>query len=259
MDMITTTATTTRRVTRTARGDAMSQLATRARVASSATATTRARRRGGDGAGERASAPVVAPRLGSRCRRRVVLARRRASEEPLVARVSSAAPEERARADGGGDDDGDPKPPPTSAAAETARKNVDAAVAASSASSAALANNLDNQYLATQERFPSLPLPPEPIRFPRSPVDIKLAVMLLRSAYETVDDMNVIPMDQFQVRRRMDVDYQHQRFIPALVRAFRRPFVPSPPPRRPLVARPDLTTRRASPSRSSPPALNPKP
>jgi hypothetical protein len=23
--------------------------------------------------------------------------------------------------------------------------------------------------------------------------------------------MNVIPMDQFQVRRRMDVDYQHQR------------------------------------------------
>ena len=97
MDMITTTATTTRRVTRTARGDAMSQLATRARVASSATATTRARRRGGDGAGERASAPVVAPRLGSRCRRRVVLARRRASEEPLVARVSSAAPEERAR------------------------------------------------------------------------------------------------------------------------------------------------------------------
>ena len=45
----------------------------------------------------------------------------------------------------------------------------------------------------------SLPLPPDPVRFPRAPLDIKLAVLLLRSTYETVDAMDVMAMDTFQI------------------------------------------------------------
>ncbi len=36
------------------------------------------------------------------------------------------------------------------------------------------------------------------VRFPRSRLDIKLAVLLLRSSYETVDELDFIPMDRFQ-------------------------------------------------------------
>ena len=45
-----------------------------------------------------------------------------------------------------------------------------------------------------------LPLPPEPVRFPRTKLSLRLAVLLLRSGYETVDAMDILPMDQFQVK-----------------------------------------------------------
>ena len=56
-----------------------------------------------------------------------------------------------------------------------------------------------NRYLPVSPGF-SLPLPPDPVRFPRAPLDIKLAVLLLRSTYECVDGMDVMPMDQFQIK-----------------------------------------------------------
>ena len=46
-----------------------------------------------------------------------------------------------------------------------------------------------NRYLPVSPGF-SLPLPPTPVRFPRAPLDIKLAVLLLRSTYECVDGMD---------------------------------------------------------------------
>jgi hypothetical protein len=46
----------------------------------------------------------------------------------------------------------------------------------------------------------SLPLPPEPVRFPRTKLNLRLAVLLLRSGYETIDAMDVLPMDSFQVK-----------------------------------------------------------
>ena len=55
-----------------------------------------------------------------------------------------------------------------------------------------------NQYLPTPQGF-SLPLPPDPVRFPRAPIDIKLAVLLLRSTYETVDALDMMAMDTFQI------------------------------------------------------------
>ena len=37
------------------------------------------------------------------------------------------------------------------------------------------------------------------MRFPRAPIDIKLAVLLLRSTYETVDALDMMAMDTFQI------------------------------------------------------------
>lgn len=46
----------------------------------------------------------------------------------------------------------------------------------------------------------SLPLPPEPVLFPRKMLNLKFAVLLMRSAYEAVDALDFIPMDKFQIR-----------------------------------------------------------
>lgn len=87
------------------------------------------------------------------------------------------------------DEDEDDAPPPISEAAARANASVEAAVASASADSSALAAaSAPNAYLPFAPAF-SLPLPPEPVRFPRAPLNIKLAVLLLRSGYETVDAM----------------------------------------------------------------------
>ena len=99
-----------------------------------------------------------------------------------------------------GDDDDPPPPPPLSEAAQRSLADVRAAVANAAADPVALASpSAPNQYLPGSAGF-SLPLPPEPVRFPRAPLNIKLAVMLLRSTYETVDAMDIMPMDQFQIK-----------------------------------------------------------
>ena len=48
--------------------------------------------------------------------------------------------------------------------------------------------------------FLSLPLPPEPVLFPRKILNLKFAVLLMRSAYEAVDALDFIPMDKFQIK-----------------------------------------------------------
>lgn len=55
---------------------------------------------------------------------------------------------------------------------------------------------------AYENGFPSfLPtLSPDPIHFPRRPLDLKVGVLLLRSSYDVVDDLDFIPMDKFQVK-----------------------------------------------------------
>lgn len=40
--------------------------------------------------------------------------------------------------------------------------------------------------------------PPQPIKFPRRALDSRFAVLLMRSSYEAVDDLDYIPMDRFQ-------------------------------------------------------------
>ena len=87
--------------------------------------------------------------------------------------------------------------PVMSAAAAASAAAVDAAVAAAAADSMALATA--GSYLPASAGF-SLPLPPDPVRFPRAPINLKLAVMLLRSTYETVEGMQFTPMDQFQIK-----------------------------------------------------------
>lgn len=42
------------------------------------------------------------------------------------------------------------------------------------------------------------PSPPEPVKFPRPRLRIEFAVCLLRSAYEAIDDCDVMAMDKFQ-------------------------------------------------------------
>ncbi|CAL5223952.1 g6555 [Coccomyxa viridis] len=42
------------------------------------------------------------------------------------------------------------------------------------------------------------PTQPDPVLFPRKALDQVFAVLLMRSAYEAVDDLNFIPMDRFQ-------------------------------------------------------------
>ena len=52
-----------------------------------------------------------------------------------------------------------------------------------------------NQYLPTPQ---ARCLAPDPVRFPRAPIDIKLAVLLLRSTYETVDALDMMPWTRFR-------------------------------------------------------------
>ena len=94
----------------------------------------------------------------------------------------------------------DPDAPPLSPAAQKAVDAVDREVRAASLASADLARaSAPNAYLPKSAGF-SLPLPPEPVRFPRTKLSLRLAVLLLRSGYETVDAMDILPMDQFQVK-----------------------------------------------------------
>ena len=92
-------------------------------------------------------------------------------------------------------------PPPLSPAAQKAVALVDRDVRVASASSADLARpSAPNTYLPKSAGGFSLPLPPEPVRFPRTKLNLRLAVLLLRSGYETIDAMDVLPMDSFQVK-----------------------------------------------------------
>lgn len=43
------------------------------------------------------------------------------------------------------------------------------------------------------------PLPPDPVRVPRKRLNQRFAVLLLRSTYQAVDDLDFIPMDKFQI------------------------------------------------------------
>ena len=109
---------------------------------------------------------------------------------PLSARADAAEDAE---------DDADPPPPTLTPEEQAALDKVNAAVQRASEDSIKLASpTAPNQYLPIPQGF-SLPLPPDPVRFPRAPLDIKLAVLLLRSTYETVDAMDVMAMDTFQI------------------------------------------------------------
>jgi hypothetical protein len=42
---------------------------------------------------------------------------------------------------------------------------------------------------------------PEAVRFPRKPLQLNFAVLLMRSSYDAVDALDFLPMEQFEVRR----------------------------------------------------------
>jgi len=67
---------------------------------------------------------------------------------------------------------------------------------------AAAASLLPAQSAAAAARFEGfLPLPPpDPVKVPRKSLDQKFAVLMMRSAYETADALDFIPMDEFQVK-----------------------------------------------------------
>lgn len=44
------------------------------------------------------------------------------------------------------------------------------------------------------------PLAPDPVKFQRKRLDLKFAVLLMRSSYEAVDELDFVPMDRFQVK-----------------------------------------------------------
>lgn len=46
----------------------------------------------------------------------------------------------------------------------------------------------------------SLPAPPEPVRFPRKALNLRFAVLLMRSSFDAVNALDFIPMDKFEVR-----------------------------------------------------------
>lgn len=48
----------------------------------------------------------------------------------------------------------------------------------------------------------ALPQAPDPVLYPRKMLNLKFAVLLMRSAYEAVDALDFIPMDKFQVKVR---------------------------------------------------------
>jgi hypothetical protein len=72
------------------------------------------------------------------------------------------------------------------------------AAAASSVPAVALTGSLQK----LSQAFP-FPLPgvanPEPVKFPRKPLDQRFAVLLMRSSYDAVDALDFIPMEAFEV------------------------------------------------------------
>ena len=106
-------------------------------------------------------------------------------------------------------------PPPLSPAAQKAVALVDRDVRVASASSADLARpSAPNAYLPKSAGGFSLPLPPEPVRFPRTKLNLRLAVLLLRYGYETVDAMDVLPIDSFQVKfwKALQAEWEPYKF-----------------------------------------------
>lgn len=63
--------------------------------------------------------------------------------------------------------------------------------------------SLSGSFLAQEkDSFPyagfSAAAPP-PIRYPRKILKVPLAVLLLRSVYDSVDELDIFPMNEFQV------------------------------------------------------------
>lgn len=67
-----------------------------------------------------------------------------------------------------------------------------------------------------------LPLPPAPVQFPRKSLNRKFAVLLMRSAYDAVDDLDFVPMDKFQVKfwklRQSEVEPYTLQYSPLKVK-----------------------------------------
>ncbi|EFN55426.1 hypothetical protein CHLNCDRAFT_134590 [Chlorella variabilis] len=86
---------------------------------------------------------------------------------------------------------GAPHPAHAAAAAAAALPPIRPAAAAAAAGGPRSSLLLDPQLL---------PMPPGPIAFPRRQLDLNFAVLLLRSGYEACDDLDFVPMDEFQKR-----------------------------------------------------------
>ncbi len=92
------------------------------------------------------------------------------------------------------DDDNEPV---LSEAAQKANREVDAYVKTSSEQSTELCKpTAPNQYLPRRSGQFTLPNPPEPVRFPRTKLNLKLAVLLLRSG--TASRVSQIPPPCFK-------------------------------------------------------------
>ena len=50
-------------------------------------------------------------------------------------------------------------------------------------------------------RYLQVLVQPEAVRFPRKPLQLNFAVLLMRSSYDAVDALDFLPMEQFEVRR----------------------------------------------------------
>eukprot|EP00271_Cylindrocystis_brebissonii_P006415 TRINITY_DN19207_c0_g1_i1.p1 TRINITY_DN19207_c0_g1~~TRINITY_DN19207_c0_g1_i1.p1 ORF type:complete len:358 (+),score=30.69 TRINITY_DN19207_c0_g1_i1:262-1335(+) len=63
---------------------------------------------------------------------------------------------------------------------------------------------------------------PTPVQFPRKPLDLRLAVLLMRSSYEACDDLDFVPMDRFQGNfwklRQREVEPYVQQYSPLKMR-----------------------------------------
>lgn len=64
--------------------------------------------------------------------------------------------------------------------------------------------------------------PPDPVQFPRKPLDRRFAVLLMRSSYEATDDLNFIAMDKFQAKfwklRQSEVESYTLQYSPLKIK-----------------------------------------
>lgn len=57
------------------------------------------------------------------------------------------------------------------------------------------------EFLYEDGQVGLLPGPkPSPVQFPRKPINLKFAVLLMRSSYEACDDLDFVAMNKFQER-----------------------------------------------------------